>query len=310
MIPSTLWEKSKEVLNMPPSLADVYKNFIFRHKLDGLADRVYDDSPVGGITLEETNKHLAQAFDGSSARVQLAVLDPKNETNGTSDAFIKCLSGNKLVIVDAPCGAGAATLTFLSTISELRKKKVLPRIPLDVVLIGAEIAESARKYAQELIDEIQIDFEKQAIFVKYQFNSWDVTSQVSTADLIKNIIKSGDGYPKNLVVIANFSGFLKTKKKEANPQIEELLRYSAGESSLAIWIEPQTNPVVKQGGIFQELAKWTVKNAPFMEYLLPYPKNETYATSSAHFRRPINSENTPRVHLAVMSFNLKRAYDK
>jgi len=44
----------------------------------------------------------AQAFDGSVAIVQLAVLDPKNQVRMCSNAFMPQLSGGKLLIRDTP----------------------------------------------------------------------------------------------------------------------------------------------------------------------------------------------------------------
>jgi hypothetical protein len=304
LIPTSLWDPEKGLIQMPSELKTVYYNAIEEHNLLELANsRGYDDSPVGGITLEETKKHFAQSFDGSSARVQLTVLDPKNETNGTSDAFVKALAGNKVVIVDAPCGTGAAVLTFLTTMAELREKQVVPRNPLEVVVMGAEISESARMYAGELFDKIVPYLEVQGIFVSYKFQSWDARSDVSTSNLIKNIITEGNGCSKSLVVIANFSGFLASRFDEAKQQIDELLRYSSGMGCLAIWIEPQKNNVVKGGQLFDKISKWAI-GRKFIGILKPYLGERPFATSSANFVRPCNSKETARVNLAVISFDL------
>ncbi|WP_353196729.1 hypothetical protein [Parapedobacter defluvii] len=307
LLPSTLWNGAGGFLSMPPILATAYTNLLSKYGLVEMAlSRQYNESPIGGITQEDTDQHLAQAFDGSSARVQLAVIDPKDDANDASDAFIKCLSGNKLLVVDAPCGAGAATLTFLTVIAELREKKILPRVPLDVLLIGAEIAGPARIYAQELTEAISSDLAKQAIFIKHEFQSWDALSNMSTTDLVRSIVKLGAEYPKCLVVIANFSGFLHSKLKDAKPQIQELLRYSSGPSSLAVWIEPQTNKVTNTGGIFAEIADWTTKKLTrFVQFIGIELNKQYYATSDAKFIRPVKAEDTPRVHLAVISLSLK-----
>lgn len=91
-----------------------------------------------------------------------------------SNAFIQTLSGNRVCIADAPCGAGAAALAFLSVIAELRACEVLPRQPLDIRLIGAELSEPAGAYASELFEEVRIFLESQAIFVEAEFIRWDI----------------------------------------------------------------------------------------------------------------------------------------
>ena len=240
-LPSTLWDPAREVLILPRSLATAYEEVVRRHGLYELAlTRDNDDPPVGGLDQERTNKHFAQAFDGSCARAQLAVLDPKNEVPHASNAFISCLAGNATSITDAPCGAGAAAFSFLATIAELRAQGILPRQPLKVHLIGAELSEPARLYAQEMLAELLPQLETQAINVEADWLKWDVTSEDSNTDLIHKMTLAGAGKAARLVVVANFNGFLEKdrKRKEAEPQLSSLFRHASRQDSLGIWIEP------------------------------------------------------------------------
>jgi hypothetical protein len=149
-IPDTLWDGAAETLILPAALASAYITLIDRYGLRALSEsRDSDNPPVGGISQEHTDLHFAQAFDGSAARAQLALLDPKDHLTGASNAYLTSIAGNRVSLTDAPCGAGPAALSFLCNIAELRAKDVLPREPLDVHLIGAEISDPARKYARE-----------------------------------------------------------------------------------------------------------------------------------------------------------------
>lgn len=304
LIPLSLWEPQSGILKMPTALMNVYNKTIEKHGLVELANaREYRDSPVGGITLEDTRKHFAQSFDGSSARVQLAILDPKNETNGTSDAFISTLAGNKIIIMDAPSGTGAATLTFLSTIAELREKNILPRSPLEITIIGGEISESARDFSKELFDAMSPYLESQAIFLSSFFEPWDATCPISTRNLVKKTIIEGQNCSRSLVIIANFSGFLIGNFDKSKQQIDEILRYSSGQGSVAVWIEPQTNIVTKPGQLLDKILKFFgVKS--FLSISKSALESTPFSTSSAKFVRPINANKIPRVNLAVMSFKL------
>jgi hypothetical protein len=79
ILPVTLWEPSEQLLILPPILASAYEAIIDCHKLRLLAaSRNRDNPPVGGLTQHKADEHFAQAFDGSAARTQLALLDPKD----------------------------------------------------------------------------------------------------------------------------------------------------------------------------------------------------------------------------------------
>jgi hypothetical protein len=89
LIPKTLWASASDTLFIAPTLAKAYETLIDRHSLRGLSQsRDPDDPPLGGLSQEHTDKHFAQAFDGSVARVELALLDPKQAANLTSNALI------------------------------------------------------------------------------------------------------------------------------------------------------------------------------------------------------------------------------
>jgi hypothetical protein len=39
-----------------------------------------------------------------------------------ADAFARVFAGNKVFLADLPCGSGAATISILTTLAELRKQ--------------------------------------------------------------------------------------------------------------------------------------------------------------------------------------------
>lgn len=311
LLPASLWGSATKTLSLPPVLVNAYRSLIDRHGLKELANsRDPKDPPVGGLTQELTNKHFAQAFDGSVARAQLAVMDPKRDVEQASNAIIQALSGNHVSITDAPCGAGAAAFAFLATIAELRSRNVLPRLPLDIHLIGAELSDPARKYAEEIFNEIQPCLKTQAIFVEAEFLSWDVTDNLKNTDLIRKMTLSSAKNPKRLLIVANFIGFLEKegKRKEAEPQIGELFRHASGENSLAIWIEPRMNKAIAEGGLFSWLRKllkgqWKLfaREDPTVSELRPIH------TSEADFRQPINPDSFAIARLALMRLDLVRS---
>jgi hypothetical protein len=251
------------------------------------------------MSQEATDEHFAQAFSGSVARAQLAVLDPKQEVTRAANAFIETLSGNKVCLVDVPSGAGAASLSFLSTIAQLRAEAVLPRLPLDVHLVAGEIAAPARTYATELLAEMIPRLEAQAIFVTPSLMHWDVLDDLSNTDLIQKMTVHSIEPCRRLLLVANFSGFLERSRNrsKAMPRMDELFRHASGRGALAVWIEPKTNVATNGGGLFAALTK-----------LFPWVRRShqepAFMTSESAFFAPFGT--TAMVRLAVVRFDLER----
>lgn len=315
-IPPSLWDVSAGVLHLPSSLADAYIAVIDKLGLRELGSQRDDDPPVGGLTEEETKKHFAQAFDGSCARTLLAILDPKNEAGASSDAFLALTAGGYLCLTDAPCGAGAASISMLCVLAELRKEGILPRTPLRVDLIAGEISGHAREIAANLLNLVDGALREQAIFVTSELVHWDVTCELSNARLIKKAIRLGDENTHRLVVVANFSGFLVNsgKMRLAEPQIEELFRFQSGANTLGIWIEPQTKSAVRVGGVFSWLSSklkstWGKFFRPASTSLIPDEEGPEHHTSSAKFQMPLVAPRTANVRLAVSTYRLTTVTD-
>jgi len=311
MIPSELWEQSSGVLVLPSDLSQAYVEIVETRGLRELGTtRDPDKGPVGGLTKEIAEQHFAQAFDGSAARALLAVLDPKQEAGATSNTFIRCTAGNTISLTDAPCGAGAAAFSFLCALAELRKRNILPRSPLDVRLIGAELSEHARCLAEEMLERVTPALNAQAIFVTSEFISWDVTDRMSTTDLVAKCVRTSSDSSSKLLVVANFNGFLEKggKRKLAAKQLDELFRYASGEESFAVWIEPAMNEATAAGG----LLPWVhnMFDSVWKKFGIPRKQQggkDSIYTSEARFKLPLRPSETSRVNLAVMPIELKRS---
>lgn len=310
-LPATLWDKDDKFLRLPVEFAAAYERLIDHYGLRALAtSRTEKDSPTGGISKAETEQHFAQQFDNSAARAQLALTNVTGDVISVSNALIRALSGNAICITDAPCGAGAATYAFLCAIAELRAHAVLPRMRLDVRLIGAEISDQARTIAAEMLEALRPYLESQAIFVEADFHPWDVTSDLSTTDLITASVRASTAISKRLLVVANFSGFLSIpgKLKDANPQLEELFRYSSGAGNVAVWIEPQISFATAKEGLLYSIQRWTTDRwRRFARVISDDADAMPYATSEIQFRSTLTPERLRPIRLAVMRLDLERS---
>lgn len=319
LLPPELWNNNYQeegasehgLVRLASCLADAYRRLIDQFGLSLLAgSRDPINPPLGGLTQAQTDKHFAQAFDGSCARTQLALMDPFNLATKASNNLVRALSGNKVAFVDIPCGAGAAAFSLLTTIAQLRESSVLPREPLDIHLVGGEISAPARIYAEALAKELTPALESQAITLTFEFRAWDVTDELSTADFVRRMNVGADGRTRRLLVIANFNGFLimERKQKAAQPQLKQLLIHSSGDDSYAVWIEPYMKRATGQGGVFDWLrsllliSTWT----KFAREEVEDGATEATPICCSRFELPLNPGNTARVGLSLMPLDLKR----
>lgn len=302
-IPSSLWNKEDDCLYIAPIAASSWLSLLEAKSLLELAKEKAPKGFEGGISEEETNKHLAWRYNGSCGRVGLSILDPKNKLPEVSDAYAKTFSGNKVFLADLPSGSGAAVITILSTLAELRARSCLPRVPLTVVIVAGEISETARNYFKEQLEHIRSELEEQAIYIEYDVVPWDVCNPLSTTDVIKRMTIKSHDCDSRLLVVSNFSGYLESsgKWKEATPQLDEIFRHSRDDVSTAIWIEPQEKNVPS---FFGKLVKWFVgKFKSILPVGVSNDANDWYAMTDMRFKQPIKDGCFP-VRLSVVRFDL------
>ncbi|OHY82028.1 hypothetical protein BCA33_09135 [Marinobacter sp. AC-23] len=138
-IPKQLWCSVSSMIHLPPMLIASWRGLLTKHGLLEKAKKAAPEKLIGGLTEKESKDHLKWRFTGSSARVSMLMLDPNGKLDDVSDAFYQTFAGNRVFIADIPAGAGAAILTVLTTLAELRKRERIPRNPLTVVILAGEL---------------------------------------------------------------------------------------------------------------------------------------------------------------------------
>ena len=308
-LPESLWCSEKKCLILPPLLVSAWHTLL---EAEGLTDKAKQPVPeklIGGITKEATDDHLTWRFTGSSARVQMAMLDPLASLDQISDAFAKTFSGGKVFLADLPCGSGAAVLTILATIAELRAANKIPRTPLDITVLGGELSEFARAYATEALSGLLNALEEVGVFVSAEFLKWDACDKFSNADLIRELTLRSQGCGARMLVLANFSGFLQHSGKwnAAKDQFDALFLHSRDVNSCAIWIEPLTNTVTAAGGFLARLVLWfqnVFGTLTQQTQLVGDESQPIYGSSNAKAQHPLRPEHQFNSNLAVVRFDL------
>jgi len=301
-LPKSLWCKKTKILQLPSLLVSQWKALLEENSLLELANTKADKGFEGGASQEDCDKHIAWRYNGSCGRVVLSLLDPNQKLSVVSDAYASIFAGGSVFLADLPCGSGAASISILTTIAQLRAEKVLPRLPLTVIIVGADISSPACKYFSNQLDNLSVYLSEQAILVKHTTVPWDILSKFNTADLIRELTLHSQDCTSRLLVISNFSGFLDHENnfKNAESQLDDLFVHSRASTSMAIWIEPQSR---KAKRLWSSITNW------FYRLFLKNKNNglkgelKVYAEDDAAFQHPIKAGSFP-VRLSVRRFEL------
>jgi hypothetical protein len=301
-IPISLWKKNEETLVLPHSLVKNWKFILAQRNLLTNATDEKGDGEIGGIDEEATHRHYSFRYNGSCARFQLTFLDPKGELKEVSNAFVKSLAGNDVFIADIPSGTGAASLSLLSNIAQLREENILPKLPLKVKILAGEISETAIQIFRHSFEEINPYFKQNFIEVELRLEVWNVQEEYSTSQLIKEITLFSHDSTNKILLLTNFTGFLEQDKKwkEVKDKFEEIFRHFSGESTIAIWLEPQLNNVINQ--FWPRTVNWFKST---FKYLIGANETIEIETSNAKFEHGLRN-NTLRTSVAVVKFNTEK----
>ena len=302
-LPDSLWCDKSENIILPDLLVNLWKGLLNENSLLDLAKEVAPKGFEGGISKEDTDKHLAWRYNGSCARVILSLLDPKAKLSEVSDAYASIFSGNKVFVADLPSGSGAAIVSILCTLYELRKNNILPRHPLEVTIVAGEISETARGYLCKQLEDLKGIVEDQAIWINFEIMEWDTLSKVSTVDLIKRMTLLSQNCHARILLLTNFTGFLEGSGnwKKAKPQFDDIFLHSRDSLSTAIWIEPQRTNVAP---FFAKAIKWLKES--FKNLIggkAELEDSSWYAQTEVMCKQPIKEGSFP-VRLTVMRFDL------
>ena len=204
LICNTLWTGAH--LSMTPELAGVYQD---RLNLLGLLNLATDQSQAhgapGGIEEDATDTHLALRFTNSVGRNLCAALDPHSNLHDISNNIISPLIGDKVLLVDAPCGSGAAGLAIFDCLRELRTKNVLASLPLSVHIVAGDISAKAREHYRRLFDELSDRLKVVQIYAELSDFEWDVSDVAANALLVDRMVEMAAVQKRVLVVASNFS---------------------------------------------------------------------------------------------------------
>jgi hypothetical protein len=244
-IPKELYSDDN-TLFLPASLVIAY-----RHLLDGMGklqeaiNGTEDKNIHGGISKEETVNHFVYRFIVSSGRMEYSCLAPSDDFSEISDALLSTFSDGHIGYLDLACGTGAACGTLLATISSLRQRSCLPKLPLTVSIFCADYSKDALSICSQMLESIKPDLDSQGIKIDFLVMEWDATRGDHAAKIMDEWFLFADGASEYVMGISNFSGALIKGKllEHFEPCLENMLSRLHDKKSTFFWIEPNTNDV-------------------------------------------------------------------
>ena len=273
-IPKQLW--SKDALRVPPCLCEQYETLLHKYNLMEKALETKDPGNVhGGKTETETLDHFARRYGVSTCRVESIAIDPRGAFGTVSDDILCSFSDGRLSLLDIACGTGAAGAALLCSVAVLRAEGKLPKLPLDVLITGADYSKSALRIYEEMFEQLRPALESVGIRATVIPRDWDAEKSYMTSNILDSWFKDSAGVAEFFVVGANFSGAAGPAFHRFEASFQHICDRLSNKQCTMIWIEPSGMPSAHK--LFKGFRQLLKKAAPWHEDKQESPLEHEYA---------------------------------
>jgi hypothetical protein len=192
-------------LKLPRELESAYFDVIDVRGLEEMARGAGARQGIyGGCSDEEAKEHFACRFPNSAIRSTAAYADPFGAFSKSSSLVRRLISNGKIVILDLPAGAGAATLGLIVTAASLRQAGCLPSVPVSINVLAADCSAHGLLLMQEMLTRVDPYLRRNGIYCDLTLMPWNAQYSHETSLLFDySYAISADHY---LVITADFSG--------------------------------------------------------------------------------------------------------
>lgn len=240
-LPPSIWDSG--TLYLPEPLATAHKDFLVKN--GWLADYQPDKhGGTGGQATEEARDHVINRFLNSAARMQFVCASPDDEQLNVRDMVLDQLGDGHIFLLDLAAGNGAGTLSMLSLLCELRLQKTVPKLPLNVSILGLDFSVDALGYYEEILDTIRPWLASAGINLSLKTEVCDMAITGHFSEMLDSFFDDAKLQRVNrfLCVISALSG----AGKEGFEQMHDSMKMAAARlshsqrSSSWLWVEPFT----------------------------------------------------------------------
>lgn len=286
LVPREIW--AADTLKLPPLLVDEYVKELDDRSLRERSTTVVHGQIHGGESDEETLEHFALRFAASAGRVEYASLGPASSFADLSDALLTTFSEGNVALLDIPCGTGAGTVGLITLLIELRRRLVLPRLPLTVTVCAGDYSRKALEIFDSMMRRVIDPAAEHAIILEYQALDWDATRGDHTARLINAWLAATPAATEHVVLVTNFSGALHNQQAfdAFSPSLEQILS-RLGPRSTVVWIEPATKSAVR--GVLRRVVTFLTSRIPWFATVEPTPGAPPLMEAQYRLQHPVNA---------------------
>lgn len=238
-LPISVWNSN--VLYLPAPLAAAHKDFL-NTKGWMSSYQPSQNGGTGGQSAQEAQDHVINRFLNSAARMQFVCADPHDAQPEVREMVLDQLGDGHIHLLDLAAGNGAGTLAMLSLLCELRAQKAVPKLPLNVSIVGVDYSANALTFYADLLGRISPWFETSGINISLSLAHCDLSVSGEFSEVLESFFDDAkkQDVKRFLCVISALSG----AGKEGLEQMHDSLKIAAAglsskkRSSSWLWVEP------------------------------------------------------------------------
>lgn len=238
-LPLSVW--NSKVLYLPAPLAAAHKDFL-NNKGWMNSYQPNQNGGIGGQSAQAAQDHVINRFLNSAARMQFVCADPDDAQPEVREMVFDQLGDGHIHLLDLASGNGAGTLAMLSLLCELRAQKAVPKLPLNVSIVGVDYSADALNFYADLLGRVSPWFETSGINISLSLALCDLTVSGEFSEVLESFFDDAkkQNVKRFLCVISALSG----AGKEGLEQMHDSLKIAAAglsnkrRSSSWLWVEP------------------------------------------------------------------------
>jgi len=291
-------------MHLPKEFWEIYESKLKSLNLYEEACAGSKDSKIhGGQTPADTNKHFTHRFPNSALRVQVAITDPQEILQSIPDQIRATFANGHVKVLDLACGTGAGSISLLISLHVLRQARIVPTLPLNIAILGADYSAHALQIFSDLIVDLADVLATSGINVSLHTLGWDASEIPQTDDLCTYWFKDKSDGEERFVLISNISGSKESGFKEIfEKSIDHVAARISNCTSTLLWVEPDGPGAIHfLKKIYQDLiSKWSWFAKRHVEISLSTSfqwhhkflgKNLRGGVSLAQYKRASNDQN-------------------
>jgi len=242
-LPASIWQE--ECVHLWPQLLVALRDELTAcGRIEEASGPNINEREIQKGTLPEVSlKHFTHRFKTSAARLEYVMLDPRSTFNRASKQLKRSLYDGISVMLDVPCGSGGGLYGLLASLAAMREDGDLPRLPLDIQVLAADICPKAMDIHQRILGRLQPQLAETGIRVLCRYEHWDVNNRLSTTKLMKRFMELYPGAEDTVILVSAFSEFASQGNENTERVMEavsDIIKATYDRSPALAWVEPLT----------------------------------------------------------------------